>query len=186
MAQKLLSYARSTATQGICIRAVPLGDAILLSYGDSSWANAAGHKSQAGYVCFLGQPNCLSVVGGAVSPLDWRSHRLRRVCRSTVGAEAMAMDAALDAAQYIQVMLKEALAPDWRASSKVPAPTGLDVHIIPDCRSPHDHNPKLSPGSTLSEKRIAVDFAALKGGATPGQVPLGPNASREARRFSQD
>ena len=57
---------------------VPLEEAIVLTFGDGSWANARNNRTQAGFATFVTTAQALSVEGGVASLVDWRSHRLRR------------------------------------------------------------------------------------------------------------
>ena len=73
------------------IIASPDEDMIFLSSTDSAWANCRSGHSQAGY--FIGATS-RSIVSGAdcrMSHLVWESAKLKRVCPSTLAAEAMAM-----------------------------------------------------------------------------------------------
>ena len=65
----------------------------MLAFGDASWANASKSLSQAGFILFLADLVVFTAAGGWVSPQDRRSHRVKGVCRSTLAAECMAMDA---------------------------------------------------------------------------------------------
>ena len=44
---------------------------------------------------------------GAFSVLDWRSHRLQRVCRSSYAAETLGLEEAADASQIQRGLLAE-------------------------------------------------------------------------------
>ena len=94
--------------------------------------------------------------------MDWRSHRVRRKCRSTVAAEAMAMDAGVDAASQIRVMLAEALLNDFSTtrSGSLP-PDFIPIQVVTDCRSLYDLLTKEGTPSTTMEKRLAIDIAAI-------------------------
>ena len=63
--------------------------------------NADQLKSQAGFMVFIAGGNIDSYEGDAVTLLDWRSHRIKRQCRSTLAAETMAMDSAVDAGNLL-------------------------------------------------------------------------------------
>ena len=65
-------------------------------FSDSSFANAEGLRSQAGYLVFVTGDQVCSVEGDVATLVDWRSHKIKRQCRSTLAAETMSLDAAVD------------------------------------------------------------------------------------------
>ena len=96
---------------------VPTGrHACIVVFSDASWANAENNLSQAGFLVFLAERSVLQPQGGRLTLLDWRSHRICRVCRSILVAECMSMEAGLDAAVQIRTILAEAFMPDYVAS----------------------------------------------------------------------
>ena len=100
--------------------------------------------------------------GGAFSVLDWRSVRARRVCRSTLAAEIEAMDAGLDAAMHLRQLWAEVLLEDYRPSrDKKPPKDFLPILQTTDCKSLFDTLTKDGAPSLPSERRLAVDLAAL-------------------------
>lgn len=166
--EKALAYARKTSLQTIMIRKIDMSDACIIAYGDSSWANAAGFKSQAGLVIGLAEKGALTADGGTWSLLAWRSYRIKRVCRSTLAAETSACDVALDLAEYIRKIMVEMLnvncrATDRRSEKYDPATTMVPTYIVTDCRSLYDLLTKMSaPGAGITEKRVAIDIFAIR------------------------
>ena len=73
----------------------------LLAYCDASYGNLADGSSQGGYIIFLADEK------GQVSPICWSSRKLRRVCRSTIAAETMAMLDAIDACIWLTHIVAE-------------------------------------------------------------------------------
>ena len=88
---------------------VNLDGAKIVVYTDSSWANAQDMKSQAGFCVFRAGEFVDTLDGDAASLLDWRSHRIKRQCRSTLAAETMAMDAGMDSGIFCRELLGEML-----------------------------------------------------------------------------
>ena len=81
-----------------------LDGAKIVVYTDSSWANAQDMKSQAGFCVFSAGEFVDTLDADAASLLDWRSHRIKRQCRSTV-----AMDAGMDSGIFCRELLGEML-----------------------------------------------------------------------------
>ena len=65
--------------------------------------------SQAAYAILLGDPTLVSGKAGRFNLLDYRSHRIARVCRSSYASETLAAEEGLDVAELCRGMLAEAL-----------------------------------------------------------------------------
>ena len=162
----MLRGATKTIDFSLHFKPIDFRRACLLEYSDASWANAPGNLSQAGYLVYLADNDVFAVEGGPVSPLGWKSHRIRRVCRSTFAAETMATDAGSDAAMQLRHMFEEALFPDFNFT----AATGgrlteefLPLKCVTDCRSLYDLLTKEGIPSVTQGRRLAIDIAALTG-----------------------
>ena len=184
-AQKLLEFAKATPEYGLTYRPIALDTAIILNFGDSSWANALGLKSQGGLSCTLTTPAALTSAGAAFSLLDYRSYRIKRVCRSTLGAETAAMDQAVDHGCYIRKALAELLCPGYRATGGDPEEGLLACFVVTDCKSLFDRLTKLSAPGGTDEKRVAVDICAIKEQAQPRQIRWAPTHSQLADHFTK-
>ena len=78
---------------------------------DSSWANTTNLKSQCGYVIGLTLP---TVADGGSTPmlvLETYSGSIKRVCRSTLASETNGFLSAVEAADYLRMLLLEVLHP---------------------------------------------------------------------------
>ena len=79
---------------------------------DSSWANTTNLKSQCGYVIGLTLPS--TVADGSSTPmlvLETYSGSIKRVCRSTLASETNGFLSAVEAADYLRMLLLEVLHP---------------------------------------------------------------------------
>ena len=108
---------------------------MILTYADSSWANAEGFTSQHGAMVLLDDPRATDVISQGLL-VDWKSSRSSRVCRSTLAAEASAADASVDRASFLNYQLSEILLnrPALHISSK----ELLRQIQVTDCRSLYD------------------------------------------------
>ena len=70
-------------------------------YSDASFGNLPGGGSQGGFVIFLVDSH------GAKSPLAWQSKKVRRVVKSVLAAETLALLDAAEAGVYISTLLSE-------------------------------------------------------------------------------
>ena len=98
--------------------------------------------SQGGYIVFLGDDE------GKVAPIQWQSKRIKRVVRSTLAAECLALEEAVDHAFYIKCMLSEIMNID------------MPMHCCVDCQSLCDN--LHSSNTVKEEKRLIQDIALLK------------------------
>ena len=104
-----LEFARSTKNDGIVVEDVALNrGSVIVTYSDTSWANAELCRSQLGVLVLLTSPNALQKTTPA-AVLDWRSGRSTRVCRSTSAAEASAADEGCDRGCYLNMFIAELL-----------------------------------------------------------------------------
>ena len=99
---------KETSLDDIRIRAFDLSKRLFVGYGDSSWANAEGLRTQIGNLVVV--TTTYAFGGNApASVMDWRSSRTKRVIRSTLVGEASAVDVAADSAYFTAALFDEAL-----------------------------------------------------------------------------
>ncbi|CAE7247031.1 GIP, partial [Symbiodinium sp. CCMP2456] len=101
-----------------------------------------------------------AIAGGShwCSILDWKSRAGQRVCRSTFSAETQACVEGLEGGQYVRAVY-EALT--FGELKKVEDAT-LPVVCLSDCRSLYDHLHREGVPRTPSDRRLAIDLAALR------------------------
>ena len=116
---KLIGRVKSSTTKMVFPKLNNVRDVKLAVYADASLGNLPDGGSQGGYVIFMVDSN------GLCAPIEWQSVRIRRVVRSTLAAETLAMADALDAAILIESMWKELAGPKCVTS----------IEGITDCRS---------------------------------------------------
>ena len=164
---KLIKEAKASEDWCLRFRPIPLETAKVLVFSDSSWANTDELKSQAGFMVLFAGCQVDTLGGDFVSLLDWRSHRIKRKCRSTLAAETMALDAGVDAGIYARELMAEILVESYNPvhSGRLPS-TNFPVLAVTDCRSLFDLLVKDGPVSTTQEKRLAIDLGGLKEAAT--------------------
>ena len=162
----LLREVREEASRGLDILDIDLSTAVIACFGDGSWANAKGYRTQSGYVIYVAEPESLSEVGGRGSIVDWRSHKLRRACHSTIYAEAMSSRAAAAAATWMRQMFLETVFKEYKGTmsvspEKVPedVSTFLKLHVITDCNSLHE---TVIKSGLPEDKRAALEVIALR------------------------
>ena len=105
-----------------------------------------------GWKCFTARQFVVTKAVDTISAgmlLDWKSSRLARICRSTLGAEASACDTGIDRASFLAYLLTEILMNE--ASFKLSRT--LKIISITDCRSLYDvlcsENPRTEDKRTI-------------------------------------
>ena len=114
----------------------------LLTYCDASYGNLPDGSSQGGYIIFLADER------GYISPLCWSSRKLRRVCRSTVAAETMAMLDGIDASIWLSHIISEIS--DFKVGS-----VKIKTDNMSLCESVHST-------TANEEKRLRVEIASIR------------------------
>ena len=95
---------RKVQAEQVCLNFHDLGkDVELLLFSDASYCNLVNDGSQGGFVIFLKGQN------GKVNPVTWQSKRIRRVARSTLASEALALVDGIDCVISIAMLLNELL-----------------------------------------------------------------------------
>ena len=134
---------------------------LLVTYTDSSWANA-GLKSQFGVFVLLAPPQA-SEVKTKATVLDWKSGRSTRVCRSTLAAEASAADEGADRAAA-NMCLSELLynEPAYKVGCKLNGKHGVDAKSLYDCI--------VSENPNVNDKRSPVNIRSVQQTVTPKDI----------------
>jgi hypothetical protein len=78
-------------------------DLKIVCFSDASWANLKQGCSQGGFIIGLSDPRENHIVGW----IDYKSHKLRRVARSSATAETIALTEAVDHAIWLKLILEE-------------------------------------------------------------------------------
>ena len=170
---KFLAAAQKTSENGIKFmkNTFNFDDAVLLSITDASHAaeikysekgRASGHRSQAGRFLLLADKMPQIGETANVHILDWSSHTIKRVCRSTLQAEVLSSMDGCEMGGYVRMMIYSMYYPKERTKQyEIAAKDSKILHWISDCRSYIDTMSNAGQG-VVSDKRLAVDLTALR------------------------
>ena len=114
----------------------------LVVHCDSSWNNLPNGGSQGAYVVLLKDNN------NFISPVAWSSTKIRRVARSTVTAETLAMLDSCDAAFFLSKIVLEIFDLSM-----------IDIHVMTDNKSLFDN---IHSSKVTTEKRLIVDMSSIR------------------------
>ena len=111
-------------------------------YADASFANLTGSASQGGCVIFIKDST------GNYCPIYWQSKKIRRVVKSTLAAETLALVDCASAAIYIRHIIEE-----------LTEPGELPINLYTDNKSLLD---TLSSAKSVDDRRLRIDIAVLQ------------------------
>ena len=119
-----------------------VGEMCLSVYTDAALGNLSdGVSSTCGIIVLL-----TSSTG--VCPLSWRANKIKRVVRSTLAAETLAMQEGVDEAIYLQHLMSEVM-----PQEEIP----IDIYV--DNRSLID---AITSTKLVADRRLRIDIASLK------------------------
>ena len=118
----------------------------IVVYSDASFANLMDGGSQGGYVIFLQGET------GKYLPISWQSKRIKRVVKSTLAAETLAMVDAAEAAVYYRKFLLDLL--------------GLcdSIRVVPIvcCTDNSSMYDAVHSSTQVQDKRLRIEIAILR------------------------
>ena len=126
--------------------------------GRKAKRGASRVASQLGCLVLFADRGMISGEPGTFSIADWKSRAGQRVCRSTFGAETQACVEGLETGQYMRSMYET-----LKTGQLVSVPQAvMPILCLSDCRSLFDHLTRQGVPRVPSDKRLAVDLAALR------------------------
>ncbi|CAE7629272.1 RE2, partial [Symbiodinium sp. KB8] len=172
---KAVATAKEFKDEALVLRRVGEANLAICVYHDAAWANVpddaadqeddawlGGHNvaSQLGYLVMAMGQQAIKGESTAFSLLDWRSKASSRVCRSTFAGETMSCGEGLESALYLRSLLIGMITGE--AANEETAAWYVPIHLFTDCRSLFDHVHREGAPKAPSEKRLAIDLAALR------------------------
>lgn len=135
--------------------------AMLVVFTDASFANRADGFSQGGVIHALMNSNCLQGSESPIAFLEWSSHRVERVCRSTLSAEGQMVSAGLEGGDFLKVLLREGRGAGFRLSRYTQYLKDTPGAIVMDARSVFDFLSSDS-GKLPTDRRLALDLRLVQ------------------------
>jgi len=174
-ANKLVRTAFATADTPIVFQSIPLDRLCTVTFHDAGQGSRPDGSSQGGYVTVLADKDILDGKECKVTIMDWRSFKLRRVARSSLSAEVQAFSEALDATEFLKIIISETV-----------YAKGLDLRkaddyirdimpscLVTDCKSLFDAVERSqSCGLNLSERRTAIEVLAARERLAALKIPV--------------
>ena len=122
---------------------IQFNGAFIIVFSDASFGNLPDGSSQGGHIIFMAEKS------GKSCPLTWQSRKIRKVCKSTLGAESWALVDALDAAELISTQLDQI----FKGKGLFP------IIGLTDCKSLYD---AIRTTNSLEDKGLRIPMACLR------------------------
>lgn len=138
-----------------------LESASVVAFSDASWGNLEGDASQGGVMHGLLGKGALDGKPAPFSLLSWNSFRIRRVCRSTLSAEAQSACQAVEFGDYLKTLLVEMYDPTFRLIRYQERLQERQSVLVIDAKSLFDYLNKET-GRLPADKRLGIDLRLLQ------------------------
>lgn len=143
----------------IKIPPIDLKRAVILSISDASPGKMPRQGSQGGLFLLITTPDIAERRAPAAC-MYWLSHRLKRVARSSMATESMALCEATEHAEFLRACFCELTDPRFDFRKWETCTLHVPVWAATDCKSVYDH---ISAERGLARDRIlALDLASLR------------------------
>ena len=125
----------------------------LICFSDASFANLRDGSSQGGYIIFLlGEDN-------KYAPISWKSKKLKRIIRSTLAAETLALEETLEASFLLRSFLMEII--------NISEKEAIPIHCVVDNKSLIEC---IYSTKTITEKRLKIDICVIREMIERGEI----------------
>ena len=138
-----------------------MAKAMLVVFTDASFANRRDGHSQGGVIYALMSPASLKGEPGPISFLEWGSHRVKRVCKSTLSAEGQMVGTGLEGGDFFKVLLRETRGNGFRLSRYADYLQEVEGAAILDARSVFDFL-NTDSGKLPTDRRLALDLRLIQ------------------------
>jgi hypothetical protein len=158
---RVASLAHRFRDAKLLILPIPVDQLSLAVFVDAAHQNVGDGSSQAGYLVMVTDRNISKGEVSPVSPVMWKSHKIKRKAAGTIHSEVLAISEGLAAAEYFRCMLLEACHADFAISSPYKLSARCPVLGVTDSKGGFDHlsNPTSGPSK---DRRCAVDVAVVR------------------------
>eukprot|EP00434_Breviolum_minutum_P043155 symbB.v1.2.038452.t1/scaffold5995.1/size23965/1 len=159
---KALRFSKENAKYGLQFHSAArrLEDVALLCFCDAAFGVRRDLSSQGGFMIVMTDKRVLHGEKCPFTPLAWKSFKLPRVCRSSLGAESQAMAGALEELLMIKTFLRMLLDNDMTLPRSQETLT-MPCAVVTDCRALFDLLKKENI-QTSNDKRVAIESLVIK------------------------
>ena len=164
-ANRLLKFAKLNADVALCYeRICDVQDLRLVTMVDAAFGIRRDGSSQGGYLTMLVSKDVFDGTEGAYHIIDWRSSKLPRVARSSLGAEAQSASQACDNMDFVCRFYQHLLEPNEPLANILHKPSPLEPTLVTDAKALYDSYYRESLSSGLTDKRTGLEIKVLREG----------------------
>ena len=127
----------------------------IVIFSDSSLGNLSNGGTQGGHFIMLAGED------GHFSPLTWQSKRIKRVVRSTIAGETLALAEAVDNGVFLATLYMELITGTARPERFIPITCITDNHSLYEA---------IKSTKYVSEKRLRIEISGIKELLKSGQI----------------
>ena len=162
-ANKLLRFCKENADVGA--RYEPLGavDQLrLVCMFDAAFGVRRDASSQGGYMIMLVPQDTFNGEEKPYHLIDWKSSKLPRIARSSLGAESQAAGQAVDAVDFCSRFWEHLLKPNLGLRYLLEEPSTLKPVMITDAKALYDSYHREGIGGNVTDKRTGLEIRVTK------------------------
>ena len=161
----MLKFAKLNADVALCYeRICDVQDLRLVTMVDAAFGIRRDGSSQGGYLTMLTSKDVFDGTEGAYHIIDWRSSKLPRVARSSLGAEAQSASQACDNMDFVCRFYQHLLEPNEPLANILHKPSPLGSTLVTDAKALYDSYYRESLSSGLTDKRTGLEIKVLREG----------------------
>ena len=154
IANQMVRRARQISYE-VKIPGIDLSSPSILVVSDASPGNMPRSGSQGGFCIFVATP-AVCEAQSPVGIVSWLSHRLKRVARSSLATEGMALCESVEHGKYVRASLAEMLDPNLNFRKWEDAASWISLITGTDCKSVYDN--VTAERGWSKDRMLALDF----------------------------
>ena len=133
----------------------------LVLFADAAFDVRRDHSSQGGFVIMVVPKEALEGKKVPASTVSWRSFKLPRVCRSSLGAECQALSTALEELMMVKLFLLKIQFPEMNLKEMQTRVNLERSAVITDCKALYD-GMKRESIQQAADKRVAIESLVIR------------------------
>ena len=129
---------------------------------DAAFCVRRDNSSQGGYIVMLVPESTFHGKESEYHVIDWKSSKLPRVARSSLGAEAQAAGLATDSIDFICKFWDHIQCPNFTLEQLLHRPSDLRPTLVTDAKALYDSYFREGSTSSITDKRIGLEVQVMK------------------------
>ena len=162
-ANRLLRFCKENADVGAKYEPLgPIGGLRLVCMFDAAFGVRRDSSSQGGYLIMLVPQETFEGTECPYHLIDWKSSKLPRIARSSLGSESQAAGQAVDALDFCCRFWEHLLQPDLPLRTLMQEKSSLKPIMITDAKALYDSYHREGLGGGVTDKRTGLEIRVTK------------------------